>query len=59
LEIVSEKSRNKLIFDERKVKNKSLSKRREGGKNGKVGNWAGFRVRISDTLTLTLTLALP
>jgi len=37
-----------------------LCKRREGGKDGKVGNWAGLRVRvrISDTLTLTLTLAL-
>jgi len=37
-----------------------LSKRREGEKNRKVGNWAGFKVRvsISDTLTLTLTLAL-
>jgi len=34
------------------------SKRREGGKDEKVGNRAGFRVRISDTLTLTLTLAL-
>jgi len=39
---------------------KGLSKRREGGKNGTVGNWAGFRVRvrISDTLTLILTVAL-
>jgi len=38
----------------------SLYKRREGGKDGKVGKWAGFRVwvRISDTLTLKLTLAL-
>jgi len=37
-----------------------LSKRREGEKDGKVGNWDGFRVRvrISDILTLTLTLAL-
>jgi len=37
-----------------------LSKRREGGKNGKVGNWAGFRVRvrIGDILTLILTLVL-
>jgi len=34
------------------------SKRQEGGKNGKAGNWAGFRVRISHILTLTLTLAL-
>jgi len=35
-----------------------LSKIREGGKYGKVGNWVGFKVRISNNLTLTLILTL-